>query len=50
MTVMKTKLLLALMIGTAGLARASIFYDDEARCIRVVDFPKDTPCALERLL
>ena len=48
---MKAKpLLLGLMIGIACVAHASVFHDDEAHCIRVVDFPKDTPCTLQRLL
>jgi len=48
---MKAKpLLLGLMIAIACVAHASVFRDDEAHCIRVVDFPKDTPCTLQRLL
>ena len=43
-------LLLGLLMGSACLARASIYYDEEARCIRVVDFPEHAPCTLERLL
>lgn len=43
-------MLLGLLTGIACVAHASVFHDDEARCIRVVDFPEDTPCTLERLL
>lgn len=41
---------LGLLICVACVAQASIYYDDEVQCIRVVDFPKDAPCTLERLL
>ena len=33
----------------ASVCHAGIFYDDEAKCIRVIDFPKDAPCTLTRL-
>ena len=43
-------MLLGLLIAAACSARASIFYDEQARGIRVVDFPPEMPCTLERLL
>ena len=41
---------LTLVLSLACLCRAGIFYDDQAKCIRVVDFPKEAPCTLRTLL
>lgn len=48
---MKLKLLsIGLAVVLAHSCPAGIFYDEGARCIRVVDFPKEAPCTLARLL
>jgi len=42
--------LVGFTIAVSGIAQAGIYYDDGAQCIRVIDFPKNTPCTLQRLL
>ncbi len=39
-----------LLVAAAPGATSAIFYDGDANCIRVVDFPQAAPCTLRRLL
>ncbi len=43
-------LCLGLALTSLSASQAAIYYDDAARCIRVVDFAATSPCTLQRLL